>query len=304
MNTTTNLFLQPCDESTRNELNNHIKSNYFFVDVQPIGKSVLGRAIECYTIGNSSKKILLCGAFHGMEWITSFVLYKFIINICDSIINHKSLQNENLWEYFSQHSLAIIPCVNPDGVEISINGSSSANNLRNYIDYLSNGDTLHWQSNAMGVDLNHNFNADWQTLKAKEIAMGITSPCATRYGGAYAHSEAETKALVSFCRHNSIALAVAFHTQGEEIYWHFGNSTPAISRQIAENMATLSGYTLSTPESIATGGGFKDWLIDKLHIPAFTVELGKGKNPLKLNQLQPIYDKTEKMLLYLAKGIY
>ena len=74
MNTTTNLFLQPCDESTRNELNNHIKSNYFFVDVQPIGKSVLGRAIECYTIGNSSKKILLCGAFHGMEWITSFVL--------------------------------------------------------------------------------------------------------------------------------------------------------------------------------------------------------------------------------------
>ncbi|MEE0266167.1 MAG: M14 family metallocarboxypeptidase [Acutalibacteraceae bacterium] len=301
---TTDLFLQPCNESTRTELKSYIKSNYFFVDIQPIGKSILGRPIECYTIGNSSKKILLCGAFHGMEWITSFVLYKFIINICDSIINHKSLQNENLWEYFSQHSLAIIPCVNPDGVEISINGSTSARHLKNYIDYLSAGDTLHWQSNAMGVDINHNFNADWQNLKAKETAMGITSPCATRYGGVYPHSEPETKSLVSYCRHNSIASAVALHTQGEEIYWHFGDNTPAISKKIAEKMAELSGYTLSTPENIATGGGFKDWLIDKLHIPAFTAELGKGKNPLSLTQLQPIYDKTEKMLLYLAKGIY
>ena len=304
MNTTTDLFLQPCNESTRNELKNHIKSNCFFVDVKPIGKSVLGRPIDCYTIGNSSKKILLCGAFHGMEWITASVLYKFIINICDSIINHKSLQNENLWQYFSQYSLAIIPCVNPDGVEISINGSKSAGRLQNYVEHLSGGDTLHWQSNAMGVDINHNFNADWRKLKAKEIAMGITSPSATRYGGEYPHSEPETKALVSYCRHNRIITAVALHTQGEEIYWHFGNNTPAISKQIAQNMAKLSSYTLSTPESIATGGGFKDWLIDKLHIPAFTVELGKGKNPLNLAELQPIYDKTEKMLLYMAKGIY
>lgn len=67
---------------------------------------------------------------------------------------------------------------------------------------------------------------------------------------------------------------------------------------MAEKMSQLSGYTVSFPEDIATGGGFKDWLIEELHIPAFTVEVGKGVNPLDISQLVPIYSKIEKMLIY------
>lgn len=298
------LFSQPCDENTRNTLHSLITDSYFFVNVETIGKSVLGRPIECYTIGNKNKKVLFCGAFHGMEWITSLVLYRFIINICDSIINHKTIQNEKLWKYFTNASLAIIPCVNPDGVEICINGSKSSKNFESYIDYISTGNTSGWQANTMGVDINHNFNADWYNLKNKEIAMGITSPRASRYGGVYPESEPETITLTRFCRENEILSATAFHTQGEEIYWSFGENTPTVSKAIAEKMAELSTYTLSQPESIATGGGFKDWLIDKLHIPSFTVELGKGKNPLSISQLEPIYNKVEKMLIYLASASY
>lgn len=301
---TTNLFKEPCNENIRNAMKSLITENYFFVNVKTIGKSTLGRPIECYTIGNQRKKVLFCGAFHGMEWITSLVLYKFIINICDAIINHKTIQNEKLWQYFCGYSLAIIPCVNPDGVEICINGSKSARNLESYIDYISKGDTSSWQANAMGVDINHNFNADWQNLKMKELAMGINSPRASRHGGTYPESEAETIALTGFCRENEIISATAFHTQGEEIYWSFGEHTPKHSRVMAEKMSELCGYVVSQPESIATGGGFKDWVIEELHIPAFTLELGKGKNPLSISQLQPIYDKVEKMLLYLASASY
>lgn len=303
MNKTT-LFTKPCDESIRSEMKNYITANYFFVGTEVIGKSILGKPIECYTIGNKKKKILFCGAFHGMEWITSLVLYKFIINICDSIINHKKIQNEKLWEYFTDVSLAVIPCVNPDGVEICINGSKASKSLESYIEYISNGNTASWQANAMGVDINHNFNADWQSLKKKEIAMGITTPRASRYGGVVAESEPETITLTDFCRKNEIVSATAFHTQGEEIYWSFGENTPPESEKIAKKMAELSTYTLSQPESIATGGGFKDWVIDELHIPAFTLELGKGKNPLSISQLQSIYDKIEAMLLYLISRSY
>lgn len=301
---TTNLFKEPCNENIRDAMKKLITENYFIVNVKTIGKSTLGRPIECYTIGNQKKKVLFCGAFHGMEWITSLILYKFIINICDSIINHKTIQNEKLWEYFLSYSLVIIPCVNPDGVEICINGSKSSRNLESYIEYISKGDTSSWQANAMGVDINHNFNADWQNLKNKELAMGITTPRASRYGGAYPESELETTILTSLCRENEIISATAFHTQGEEIYWSFGEHTPSQSKAIANKMAELSGYAISQPESIATGGGFKDWVIDELHIPAFTLELGKGKNPLSIAKLQPIYDKIEKMLLYLASARY
>ncbi len=296
-------LLKECDEQFRRELRQKITQDYFFVKVHNIGYSVLNRPIECYTIGNKPQQILLCGGVHGSEWLTCSLLYKFIINICNSIINHKTLSQEKLWEYFKNLSLAVIPCLNPDGVEISINGSNSAKWLANSVEDISQGDTVHWQSNANGVDLNHNFNADWYTLKEKEIKIGITKPSKTRYGGESPESQPETIAMAEYCRNNNIVRAIAFHSQGEEIYWNFGINTPVESEKLAMEMSLLSGYIISQPDSIATGGGFKDWLIDSLHIPAFTVEIGKGKNPLPLKQLPEIYAKIEKMLLHFIKDI-
>ena len=295
-------LLKECDEQFRNELHKKIITDYFFVKVHNIGYSVLNRPIECYTIGNKPQQILLCGGIHGSEWITCSLLYKLIINICNSIINHKTLAQEKLWEYFKNISLAVIPCLNPDGVEISIHGSSSAKWLTNQVEYISQGDTIHWQSNANGVDLNHNFNADWYNLKKKEIKLGIIKPATTRYGGEAPENQPETIAITEYCRNNQITKAIAFHSQGEEIYWNFGKHAPIESEKIATAMSLLSGYIISQPDSIATGGGLKDWLIDTLKIPAFTVEIGKGKNPLPIKDLPNIYAKTEKMLLHFIKN--
>ena len=295
-------FSESCDEALRNILKKKITGSFFFVNTEIIGYSVLKRPLECFSIGNSPNKVLLCGGFHGMEWITCHLLYMFIINVCRSIINHKKLSDKNLWEYFGKRSLAVVPCVNPDGVEISIHGSRSAGMLSDFVERISGGDTLHWQSNAMGVDINHNFNADWQTVKKRELQNGIAFPSKTRYGGEFPESEPESHCLADFCRNNKIISATAFHSQGEEIYWSYGDSTPPKSLKIAEKMSELSGYSLSFPEEMAVGGGFKDWSIQQLHIPSFTVEVGKGENPLDISQLDGIYNKLENMLVYLISA--
>ena len=103
--------------------------------------------------------------------------------------------------------------------------------------------------------------------------------------------------LTKFCRSGKICSAIAFHSQGEEIYWDFGCRTPQCSLELAQDMAELSGYTVAQPESIATGGGFKDWVIEELGVPAFTVEVGKGENPLDISQLSDIYSKTEGIMV-------
>lgn len=83
----------------------------------------------------------------------------------------------------------------------------------------------------MGVDINHNFDAGWSNVKSKELAMGINFPSKTRYGGQEPESQPETIALTKFCRNNIIHSAVAFHSQGEEIYWDFGSNTPEQSQK-------------------------------------------------------------------------
>ena len=73
----------------------------------------------------------------------------------------------------------------------------------------------------------------------------------------------------------------------------------AISDETADEiLAKSSGYTLTSPdEEIASYGGFKDWFISEFARHGFTVEIGRGKNPLPISQLNSIYEKIEEMLM-------
>lgn len=66
---------------------------------------------------------------------------------------------------------------------------------------------------------------------------------------------------------------------------------------MAQVLASASGYKLASPEGTASHGGFKDWFIDCLHRPAFTIEIGRGKNPLPVEELEPIYARLLEMML-------
>ncbi len=146
------------------------------------------------------------------------------------------------------------------------------------------------------MDINHNFDADWESLREKERKIGIYGPAPTRYGGPKPESEPETQAIIGLCKKVQIRHAVALHSQGEVIYWTFGDNIPLKSKRIAEILATSSGYALDVPILIADGGGFKDWFIKEFNRPGFTFEMGLGTNPLPAESAEEIYLKAREML--------
>lgn len=45
-------------------------------------------------------------------------------------------------------------------------------------------------------------------------------------------------------------------------------------------MAAVSGYKVEEPSYLASFGGMKDWFVEKFKKPGFTIEAGRGKNPI------------------------
>jgi len=276
-----------------------LQEHYPCLKVFPIGKSVLGRHINALSIGNPTGATLFVGATHGLEWLTCMILIKFCENLLNALETGGKVSDIDVGRALCNRSLVIVPCLNPDGVEIALQGTAGAGNRADCIEEMLQGQDprLVWQANANGVDLNHNFDAGWCIVKAMEVAAGITSPGPTRFGGVHPHSEPETIAITTFCMTHQPRSLYSLHSQGEEIYWYYGCNTPARSKMMAQILASSSGYALAKPVEMASHGGLKDWFIEKFRRPGFTIEVGLGKNPLGLDQLDGIYRKIEEMLV-------
>ncbi len=268
-----------------------------FLNVEIQGRSALGRAIFSLSLGNSKNSVILAGGFHGSEWLTGSVLLLFAENLCRCVKYGRQFSGVDVKRAFGQLGVTIVPCVNPDGCEISINGFESAKNLSKFVCDISDTDHRKWNANAMGVDINHNFPAGWKELHLMEQENGITGPCPSRYGGEYPESEAETKVLTRLCRLRKFRQCMALHSQGEELYWQYGENTPSQSSMMAKILADSCGYSLVNNEGLASHGGFKDWFIDEFRSPGFTMEIGKGENPLPVSSLYDIYNRIEEALL-------
>lgn len=279
---------------------NRLLRNYPFVQCETIGFSHCGREINAFTLGGAGENVLYVGGVHGMEFITSKLVMKLLTNMCEKYKTGEKLRGYPIRSYLSNRGLTIVVCLNPDGCAISRTGAAAAGKYMDFVNTASRGDSVIWQANAVGVDINHNFNAEWQSVKKREELYGITKPCPSKFGGEFPESEPETKAITEYCRTHRLRHAIAFHSQGEEIYYTFGSHTPSRSYELAAVMEKLSGYKLSQPTGTAIGGGLKDWLIEELHIPAFTLEVGLGENPLPDDDLEVIYNKLEEMLIVMS----
>lgn len=143
----------------------------------------------------------------------------------------------------------VVPLVNPDGAFIC----ESVRPL--------------WKANARGVDLNCNFDADWGSGRLNTRMRGGEN-CI----GDFPFSETETAALRDFTLKVRPYVTLSFHTKGEEIYWQFNGRG---DKRGADILAEATGYR---PKLIyGSAGGYKDWCIQKLHIPAYTIECGSDK---------------------------
>lgn len=265
-----------------------------------IGKSCGGREITALKLNDANEYVLFCSAFHGSEHATSNVLLMFIEDFCAAYQNNSSLSGINVRKALGNRGVIFVPRVNPDGCEISLCGAVGCGANAEYINKICKGDFTHYNANLRGVDINHNFDAGWNNLRALERKAGILGPAPTRYGGERPHSEPETMSLVNLCAEYNIHHALALHSQGEVIYWSYNGLENSKSKRMAEIMAATSGYALDVPISMATGGGFKDWFIKEYGRPAFTVEIGKGENPLPIIECSKNYAKIQEMLTIFA----
>ncbi len=261
-----------------------------------LGKSFLGRPIYGFLLGNENRKNLMAGAFHGQEWLTASLLIRFLEDLCRA-------EQENLEKTkvrLAEKGLIIIPMVNPDGCEIALFGPKSAGTQKHHVEEMKKRDSRSWQANARGVDLNHNFDAGFSQCRKMERQQGILSPGPRQHGGPYPHSEPETRAVVRACEDYRPDCVFAFHSQGEELFYQYGQHTPKESEAIAQKLSLLSGYERKTQSGLASHGGFKDWFIEAFHRPGFTIEVGKGENPLPIADLPGIYQKLKPAMYFMC----
>ena len=87
-----------------------------------IGRSILGKDIDYYKIGSGRRYIVAVGAHHGTEYITASALYDFIDFLCEKATRGASWNGINLPFLLQKFTYWIIPCLNPDGVDMRLCG--------------------------------------------------------------------------------------------------------------------------------------------------------------------------------------
>lgn len=277
-----------------------LKAKYPFVETGSIGQSVLGKNLYYIKLGQGPNQVSYNGAHHANEWITSPLLMKFAENYAKAYSTGGYIRGYNITDMWNRSTIYIVPMVNPDGVDIAINGPSPQNPYyQQILQWNKTGRPFSevWTANTRGVDLNLNYPAGWDQEKALEIQMGVTGPAPSDYGGPAPLSEPETTAMVNFTRAHNFRLVIAYHSQGRIIYYQYNNVTPPESLGIAQQFARVSGYTISTVPPEAAFAGYKDWFIQEYRRPGFTIEVGIGTNPVPLSQFNTIYDENEEILL-------
>ena len=140
------------------------------------------------------------------------------------------------------------------------------------------------------MDLNLQFPAGWENARKIKFSQGYTKPAPRDFVGYGPLTEPEALAIYNFTLIHDFKLILAYHTQGEVIYWKFANYLPENSEEIGKKFAKVSGYTLDITPPESSFAGYKDWFIQEYNKPGYTIEVGLGKNPLPISQFDKIYN--------------
>ena len=110
-------------------------------------------------------------------------------------------------------------------------------------------------------------------------------------------SAVESKSVYDFTKAHNFRLTLSYHTQGEVMYWKFLDYNPEGSFDIALKFKSTSGYTVEETPISSGYAGYKDWFIMEYNLPGYTIEAGRGTNPLPLSQFMKIYNDNKGILV-------
>lgn len=267
-----------------------------FTRARRLGRSVCGRSIMALEIGCMKNPAVIVGGTHGMEWASVLVALRLACETVSAVNGRAAVHSIDLRKALSEHGAVIIPLLNPDGYDIRREGRGVALKKTRLLSGFDDSVLELWQSNANGVDINHNFNAGFYKAMRQVADTGITGPSPTRYGGLFPFSQPESRTMRRLCELSHPRTLYSLHSQGQEIYWRYGDNIPDGSEYIAKLLAQLTGFTLCEPEKLASHAGLKDWFIKRYNRPGFTLELGYGQNPLPYEYFEAIWHSVERAL--------
>lgn len=151
--------------------------------------------------------------------------------------------------------------------------------------------------NITGVDLNLQFPAGWEQAKEIKFSQGFNKPAPRDFVGFGPLTEPESLAIYNFTLMHNFRLVIAYHTQGQEIYWQFQDYNPPQSFEIGQKLSEASGYKLADTPYNSSFAGYKDWFIQNYNRPGYTIEAGIGENPLPISQFDEIYNDNIGILI-------
>lgn len=141
-----------------------LQKAYPFLNIKPLGYSVLGKPLWVVTLGNGPKEVFYNASFHANEWITSPVLMKFIEDMAASYMADSTLLGISVRNLLNKATIHLCPMVNPDGVDL-VTGNLPSNSSA-FLSAKQIADSYAtipfpdgWKANLNGVDLNLQFPA-------------------------------------------------------------------------------------------------------------------------------------------------
>lgn len=214
-----------------------------------IGRSVQQRPIDSYQFRRGPLTVIFVGGIHGgYEWNSTLLMYELM----DYLHAHPNILPPAI-------TLHIIPAANPDGIYriVGHNNRFTAGDI--------SGDIFPGRFNANDVDLNRNWDCDWQPT-AVWRNQSVSA-------GEYPFSEPENQYLRDFIEAQKPLVVIFYHSVFEAVFTAGCPETFPPSRELAEVYGQAANYPVYDQfPAYPISGDAGDYLA-KVGIPAFTVEL-------------------------------
>ena len=223
-----------------------------------IGKSINERDIMAYHYGTGDTELLFVGGIHGgYSWNTSLVAYETL----DYLKANPSVVPANV-------KVTVIPVLNPDGLYkvVGTAGRFTAGDVSS-----SQVVQISGRYNANKVDLNRNFDCDWQS-SAKWQNTTVS-------GGSSVFSEPESLAIKNYVETEKPKAVVVWYSAAGGVYASScGSGIMPETSTITNIYAKASGYPANESfDFYDTTGDMVKWLAKK-QIPAISVLLTNHKD--------------------------
>jgi len=234
---------------------------------------------------NKDKRALFVGGHHAREWISVEVPLKLAEYLLQNYANDIKLQS-----FLSSGEIWIVPMVNPDGHQYSV-------------DY-----DRWWRKNrrknpdgGYGVDLNRNYAYQWS------ISGSSSDNSSNTYHGSSAFSEPETQAIRDLANGYHFNAMISYHSYGEQVFfpWNYTETSPLetvllgkLALNMREQISAFNGKNYEIGQGAfvyPAGGTTDDWFYAQFGTASYTIELPPHGSPyfeLKEEDIQPSFNEN------------